>query len=177
MTTVKQAMKAYFDSLVDQVWQTDRELPRAEVVEDADSLIYVGEPDRDGYVQWRPTEKNKVDDLGTLERRLGISLHSSVKEYFNSYWFLYLGGHLQRWAVRLFPVVPGLELAGFAASLEDLLKEHGHNWPWAPIGLETNTGFSVVVNARTGEVAAWNDETGVAEALAADLPSLIKEVR
>lgn len=171
--SVKSAMATYFEWLVSETERRDHELPRAPVVEDASPTIYVGEPDRDEYVQWRPTEKFVVTPLEPIERRLGLTLPALLFEYFNSYWFLHLGGRYGVWGVELFAVVPGLELVDFTSALESAISEHGVTWPWVPLGIETNTGFAIIMHRETGEMALWNRERELAEHLAPSLESLI----
>lgn len=171
--TVKTAMTSYFEWLIAETNRRHHGLPRTPLVEDAEPTLYVGEPDANEYIQWRPMEKTSVHDLGPLERRFGISFHSSIFEYFNSYWFLQLGGQLDRRSIELMPVVPGLELDQFTTVLQSLVDHYGPAWGWAPIGIEANTGFAVVTKTDSGAVALWNLERESAESIAPDLSALI----
>jgi hypothetical protein len=126
------------------------------------------------WIHWRPIRKDRTTDHGAVERRFGAAFHPSVHEYFNAYWFLALGGHHERRALELTPVVPGAELDDFTQQLEAAVRDRGAAWPWTPLGIETNTGFPVVVSATDGSVALWNFEIESLEPVAADLGSLIR---
>ena len=45
-----------------------------------------------GYIQWRPLRQEKNLDLSDLEKRLNVSIHTQIRQYFTSYWFLSLDG-------------------------------------------------------------------------------------
>ena len=98
---------------------------------------------------------------------------SCRSQYFNAFWFLALGGRHQRRALELTPVVPGAELDDFTHQLEAALRDRGGKWPWTPLGIETNTGFAVVVSSCDGSVALWSFETQTIEPLESDLATLI----
>lgn len=81
---IKEAMNQYFslrktvaDEGLDFLFKTPFD-------EEDNSLIYVGEVDEDEYISWRPVEKKVTSDFSSLEDRLGIKIHGSVVEYFNS---------------------------------------------------------------------------------------------
>ena len=161
--------RAEFDSL-GQVF-------RAPLVERADPIIYLGQPDENDIVEWAPREKEHLHVMSNIEHRLGVRFHNSIADYFNSYWFLVLGGRSGPWCVQLRPVVPGVELDEFLADADEFANSHEGKLPRTPIGIETNTGFTVLVDNQTGRVELDNTEKNVLEPLAENLADLIETLR
>lgn len=115
---MKQAMHLFFENLL-KVWNKDYSpLPLVPWDEDIDPTFYVGEPNESNWVQWKPKEKNIIHDFDYLEKKHGIKIHSTIKDYFNSYWFLELGWSIDGRSISLIPVAPGKELSVF----EELLS-------------------------------------------------------
>lgn len=50
------------------------------------SQCQVGEPDADGFIFWRPRERDTVADFGGLERALDVEIHPDVKSFYGSHW-------------------------------------------------------------------------------------------
>ena len=50
--------------------------------------------DSDGYVQWQPKLQSKSVDFVNLEEELGFKIHSDIKDYFSTYYFLEMIGRL-----------------------------------------------------------------------------------
>lgn len=169
-------MSEYFRILL-EVWQAKHGgLPVTPYDEEVESFIYGGEPDEEGWVSWRPVEKQDEDDMADVERELGVALHPSVKEYFNCFWFCSLGGRAHGHAVQLEPVQPGVGLEDFVRNLRGYKGAHGGRLDNIPVGVETGQGMLVVVDNETGEVKLEDYESSSFELLAADLGSLITEM-
>jgi hypothetical protein len=169
---VKKEMRDYFDRL-QKAWQeTQGSLPMTPWDETADPLIYVGEPGEDEWVAWQPKEKTVVHRLDKLEKRVGVSFHPSIHEYFNSYWFCLFGGVAGGYAVSLLPVVPGAELDAFTSQVLGAAAQCGGKLERIPIGFERN-GLPVVVDNKTGQVGVEDWESGEVTPLASGLAELI----
>ncbi len=67
---------------------------------------------------------------------MGIQLHNSIKEYYNSYCFLDLGGNYLGYDFELNPVIPGIELHDFYVSLQGYRGAHDNQLNNIPIGME-----------------------------------------
>lgn len=67
---------------------------------------------------------------------MGIQLYNSIKEYYNSYWFLDLGGNYLGYDFELNPVIPGIELHDFYVSLQGYRGAHDNQLNNIPIGME-----------------------------------------
>ena len=167
-----EAMENYFERLRASWKDREGTLPKAAVDEDAQPLIYVGEPDEEGYVEWRATRKTVSTDLGPVEEATGQSIHPSVREYLNSYWFAELFGKYGGVGVTLAPVLPGLELTSFLTSLAGYKEAHDDRIDHIPVGTEFN-GDLVVIDNKTGEVLLEDYERGAFRSLAPNLETLI----
>lgn len=84
---MKNEMKNCFDKIIREWQDCNNSLPKSLWIEEAEAFIYEGEPDTEGYVFWKPLEKNIIHDFSDIEKDLGIELYNSIKEYYNSYWF------------------------------------------------------------------------------------------
>ncbi len=67
---------------------------------------------------------------------MGIQLHNSIKEYYNSYWFLDLGGNYLGYDFELNPVIPGIELHDFYVPLQGYQGAHDNQLNNIPFGME-----------------------------------------
>ena len=170
---MKTVMSKYFARLL-EVWRkTDNTLPMTVRLEEAEPFIYVGAENDDGWIQWRPIEKAAKHDFTDIETELGATLHRSIKEYYNSYWFCALAGSYRSRGVSLFPVVPGLAPGDFVDRLRACKDAHGGKLETVPIGLEANSDLLIVVDNRTGYVFVEDHERGTFERLASSLEELI----
>ena len=152
---VKAAMKKYFDALETLYKDKTGDLPYFPYDPTLPPIIYVGSPTKEEWIRWRAVEKNTVTDLTKLEEQLHIKFHSSIFEYFNSYWFAFLNGTVAESECELLPVLPGREIDEFVtlqyqysqycASLNRPMK-------YTPIGSEVEPSNAIVVNNINGKV-------------------------
>lgn len=122
--------KKYFNKGLDFLFKTQYN-------EEVDSLIYQGEMDDEEEILWKPTEKNKKNDLMQIEEKFGIRLHTSIRDYFNSYWFAEIDGFICTHYIRLEPVLPNIEFDSFEGNLEGYINNH-NKIDKVPIGIEGN---------------------------------------
>ncbi|EEK72659.1 SecY interacting protein Syd [Bacillus sp. RC218] len=160
--------KEYFDKGVDFLFKTPYN-------EEVDSFIYQGEMDDEEEISWKPIEKNKKNDLTTIEERFEIKLHTSIDDYFNSYWFADLDGFVGNHYIRLEPVLPNIELDSFESNLEGYKNNH-NKVDKTPIGVEGN-GLIVVLDNVSGKVEVEDFERGSFEALSDSLDELISNLK
>ncbi len=180
--TVSDAMAAYFRR------RLAAGLPmRSADIEDVDPLLFVTQPDENGVVEWRPQPKLTESDFTEIELRAGVSLHPSIKQYYNAYWFLGLGGKFRERNVTLDPVRPGVDLADFEAKIfgakygsfctTGYLAAHEGELRHVPIGLHQPDDLLLVVNNSDGTVAVEDHESGTVMVIAGSLAELILELR
>ncbi|WP_174818624.1 SecY-interacting protein Syd [Paenibacillus kobensis] len=144
--------------------------------EEVDSLIYVGEVDEDEYISWRPVEKNVTNDFSLLEEKLGIKIHGSVVEYFNSYWFADLDGFIKDHYIKLEFVLPKADLESYGNLLSGYKSNHNNNIENIPIGIEGN-GLIVVVDNQDGSVKLEDYERNSFEVISEGIEQLILSLR
>lgn len=161
--------KEYFDKGLDFLFKT-------EYNEEIDSFIYQGEMDDDEEILWKPVVKNTNHDLKEIEERLDIKFHSSVNEYFNSYWFADLDGFIDSHYIRLEAVLPNIELDSFESTLEGYKNNHGNRLDKIPIGIEGN-GLIVVLDNKNGRIELEDFERGSLDVISNSLMELISSLR
>lgn len=177
MNIVKREMKKYFDQLI-EVWENFNDsYPKMQWNEEATSTIYDGDIDEEGYVCWKPIEKNIIHDFEDIERELEITLHSSIKDYFNSYWFGELAGFYKSYNIILEPVLPGIEINDFVIQLIGYKESHKGKLDNIPLGIEGVNGFLVVVENETGIVKLEEFETGKYEFLSESIESMVSDIK
>ena len=103
---VQKSMKKYFEALEDLYKNQTGDLPYFPYDPTLSPTIYVGSPTKEEWIQWRATEKDAVTDLAKIEAQLHVKFHSSIFEYFNSYWFAFLNGTVEGLECELLPVLP-----------------------------------------------------------------------
>lgn len=174
--SIKEAMNQYFslrkaiaDEGLDFLFKTPFD-------EEVDSLIYVGEVDEDEYISWRPVEKKDLYDFKTLEENLDVKIHSSVIEYFNSYWFADLDGFIKDHYIKLESVLPKADIQSYSNTLKGYKKNHNNKLENIPLGIEGN-GLIVVVDNEDGSVKLEDFERSSFEVLSESIEKLITTVR
>ena len=169
---MKEEMKQYFHKLLKEWKDYNHSLPKSVWIEEAESFIYEGEPDIEGYIFWKPVEKDVIHDFSDTEKKLAVQLHHSIKEYYNSYWFFDLAGSYLEYGIELNPVIPGIEVRDFYTSLQGYKEAHHNELKNIPIGIESN-GLLVVVDNENGQVKIEDYERGSFEVISKSLAELI----
>lgn len=151
---IKHAMKRYFnwyDSL------SDDQLPPIAIPDGATAGIFVG-VENDGWIRWRPKEKDEYFDLFELEKNARIEIHESIKHLINSWWFLYLNIQLNDYCFTIDPIIPGNYKVAFLSKLLGYKKAHNEKLDYIPIGIDLEKDLLLVINNKTGGVCAENFE-------------------
>lgn len=158
----------------------------SEDTDEFDPLLFVGPPDEDGCVEWKPQPKSEEYDFTEIERRAGVALHPSIKDYYNAFWFLEMGGKLRTGNATLDPVRPGVGLADLEAKLfgadyggfrtTGYVAAHNGKLRHVPIGLHHPSDLLLVVDNTNGTVAVEDHETGTFQVVAPGLAELISEL-
>jgi hypothetical protein len=172
---MKAAMRDYFERLLDAWARQHGTLPHTAWNEDADPAIYVGEPDAEEWIAWRPVEKTVRHDLRELEVIRGHPVHPSLEAYFNSYWFAAIGGRIGPYRLTLEPVLPGIEIESFLAETADYAQAHDGRLDSIPLGIDAS-GLLLVVDADSGRVLVEDVERQEFEEIAESLPQLIRQL-
>ena len=169
-------MAQYFDRLL-QRWESEHGgLPRVPYDEEVDPIVYVGSPDDEEWIQWRPVEKAVSHDVADIAGRFGLGIHPSVNQYWNSFWFCSLGGTFQRHGIDLSPVLPRREVADMEDAFAGYARAHQAGGGHAPIGVERN-GLLVVVRDSDGVVCVEDYEQQSFREIAGSLAELIVQLR
>lgn len=173
---MKEVIKAYFERFVDKWMEYNNSLPKIVWNEDVAEFIYSGTEDEYGYISWKPMEKSMKFNFDEIEGQYNVQLHNSVKEYFNSYWFLELTGWISSYNVNLHPVIPGIEPDYFISLVKDYVESKEFTFKYIPIGYESN-GMLLVINNNTGEIFVEDFELNEYKKIANSLESLILHLK
>ncbi|UNL83207.1 SecY-interacting protein Syd [Priestia koreensis] len=173
---MKETMREYFAQFTNEWMKFNHSLPRIVWNEDVDSFIYYGEEDKDGYISWEPIEKKEASTFKEIETQYHVQLHDSVKQYFNSYWFLELMGWTNSYNIHLHPVAPGIEPNYFISLVKDHVELKGGILQYVPIGYESD-GMLIVLNNNTGEIFVEDFELHEYTQIANSLEILISQLK
>ena len=136
-----------------------------------DPRLYVGEADDEGWARWRPAKKDEIYDFSKFEEKAGITLHSSIKECFNSFWFCILLVEYRDQQYEMTPVIPNEYLERFLVQTLYYKQRRG-NFDFIPIGVCLGDGLLLVDNAN-GEVVV--EDVSGKKTLAASLADFLRD--
>jgi hypothetical protein len=175
--STKEAMERYFQMRKDVADEGLDFLFKTPVTnEDDNSIIYEGEVDEDEYISWKPVKMTVSIDFKSLEEEFETIFHSSIIDYFNSYWFADLDGFFKKHYIKLEPVLPNTEINSFRESMEGYKLNHGDRLENIPIGIEGN-GLLVVIENNSGRVQLEDFERGSFEVIADNIQELMVNLR
>ena len=91
---MKNALEIYFKKQR-EYWQAKYStFPQMPYNKAIDECMIIPNSLKDGYIQWQPIPQDKTVDFSGLERKLNLSIHPRIKEYFTSFWFLSVVGNV-----------------------------------------------------------------------------------
>ncbi|MBD5797504.1 hypothetical protein BHU24_26420 [Bacillus pseudomycoides] len=174
---MKESLEQYFHHLL-YFWKEKYGThPKAPWDEEMEPILYLGHPDEEEYVYWKPVEKVRLDDFSEIEKVLDFKIHFSIKEYFNSYWFLNLQGFYGSRFVNLEPVEPGKSLLEFFQVMKQYEENRGRQLRYIQMGFISPEDMAITVDNETGQVFIENFETEENELLSHSLVELISNLK
>ena len=154
------------------MWKTERNsLPMISYDEDKETVLYVGEENDEGDIQWEYRPAEKTVDFSEIEKKFSIIIPQEVKEYYNSYWFLQLEGFLGKDAIFFDPID---DTSDVISVLEYTFANESREIIF--IGTYCKWDVPICVKISTGEVVIWDAENGKEYALAKSLEDLFSKM-
>jgi len=168
---LKEKIKACLDQWF-HVWKEDQgTLPKVSYEEEADSNLYVGKPDKEGWIEWQYAPVKEMVDFSGLEQKYEVFIPDAVKEYYNAYCFLELAGFYKNACIYFNRVE---DPADAAAVIEELLEKEGN---YLFIGNYYKYDLPLCVKINGGQVVIWDQEKGREYFLAESLAELFASLR
>ncbi|MCL2080097.1 MAG: SecY-interacting protein Syd [Oscillospiraceae bacterium] len=154
--SMKNTLEIYFQKQREywqEKYQTFPQMPYSKAI---DERMIVKDSLKDGYIQWQPIHQNNTVDFTALERKLNISIHPRIKEYFTSFWFLSMVGTIKGNILR-FTAVP------YGISIIDLVNE---SYRWGSTNFVENKkqfefGFAKIGNDDSYLLYVDNDTASI----------------
>lgn len=171
--SIKNALEKYFKDLLEGYSETADGFPIIPKRKDVDPMIYVGEPDEEGWCRWKPIIKDKMHDLKEIEEENKLELHLSIREYLNSFWFLKIKAKFKNYKISMHSVEPNRELNPFKELLKGYKLEHNNELKHIPLGSEMKIGYLIVVDNETGEVKFEDYDKSTFKTIAGSLEEFI----
>ncbi|MFS0858730.1 MULTISPECIES: SecY-interacting protein Syd [Paenibacillus] len=139
--------------------------------------MYVGVPDEEESIQWRPRLKTTKEDFTLIERELGMKLHSSIKEYFDSFWFLNLQGFYGPNRITLEEVTPNKDIGAFFINQKNFEVSAQRKFDYILIGYISPDDQGLLLDNRTGGIVREDYETNERLPVSSSLSELIDSLR
>ena len=89
---IKESLKTYLDEYFESYKKYMGTYPTVPYDEDEESSLWFGEVKDEDYIQWMYKEKDEITLFTELENEIGEALPDSIKEFYNSWYFLQLQG-------------------------------------------------------------------------------------
>lgn len=172
--SVKEELENLMEKLVKGYESTPSGLPLNPKRKDIDSIVYIGEPNADGWSRWKPVKQTSDEEFLLLLNFLKIEVSQDVIEYFTSYYFLTFSIMYKSYTIRLNDVAPEANLKRLKMKFENFRDPRDGKINYFPIGLEVRAGYSVVVEVKTGLVKFFDSETWKTKKIAASLQEFLK---
>ena len=141
-----------------RVWNT---YPKVSINEKYDQCgLYISEESKVGYVEWQPKLQNKDIDFQIIEKKLGYKIHSDIKNYVSTYWFLPLNSSLETVEqLQLKEILPNYDIEKlikdrFRKDIFHYLKDSEYFLIGDFCCIRGDDSYSLQVNNNTGEVIA-----------------------
>lgn len=168
---IKEELHRYLEKYV-EFWKNERgSLPMVPYDEDCETKMYLGERDEDEYIQWNYKRKDKIIEFLPIEKKYDIKLHSDLKEYYNSYYFLQLEGFVDGRRIWLDPID---EERDILAELEYIFENEGKHI--IEIGVEGKSDLPLYFEINSGNVMIYDFENNDKKILADSLKELFAKL-
>lgn len=182
------SMKEAFDTFFEEMTQNyikERGVPPKAPCDESfrpTGLFLLDTLDNKGYAQWKPRLQDKIFSFDNVEKELGFSIHTQIKEFLSTYYFLSLDGKIQssrgKVTLRLNGITPYTVLDRLIIYNFDSEETHFmHDCKYFLIGtycmIGGNDSYLVQVNNDTGEVTAVDVMDRISVKLADSIEELL----
>lgn len=172
--SVKKSLDIYLKKLLLYWNKNYKSLPLIAWDPDINQSLYIGDPDEEEYIHWKPKLKEEYDDFKKIESLLGIKIHHSLKEYFSSYYFLEFEGFYNSKRITLEPVEPSKDIFTYFNNLKKYEEIKGFSeFRYIHIGIISPEDMSIEFDNRSGKIVKRNYEINTIEEIATSLEILI----
>lgn len=164
---MREAFETYFNKLDTRYRNEYGTHPKTVYLSKCDKKgIYIsGTLDCEGYAEWLPVLQDEPIMFDDLEKEVGFKIHSDIKQYFTTYWFMQLAGKRGENHFSLQEIEPNTDIK---VLVKNCLKkgdiEYMKPGRFCAIGdadIDGNQDCGLYVNNDTGEVICVNwDEAG-----------------
>ena len=173
IVSVKNELNKFFDKLLEEYKKTPDGLPMAPRRKDIDQPIYVGDVDSEGWCKWKPVPCFQTKDFICLLDKYGIERNINIIEYFTSYYFLVMHIQFKKHLIGINAVESKDDYKGLQRRIDSYVDQNG-KITHISLGIEERTGYTVVVEVKTGIVKYVDDDKGKMRKIASSLEEFIK---
>ena len=163
--SMKEAFETFFEEMTQNYLKERGIPPQAPCNEERrpTGLFLLETLNDKGYAQWKPRLQEETMSFDNVENKLGFSIHSQIKDFLSTYWFLALDGIIQTSSgeaeLRLNGLTPysNLEeriISDFNNDETHYLHDHKYFLVGTFCSIGGNDSYLVQVNNDSGEVTA-----------------------
>ncbi len=171
--SVKNELDSFFDRFLKKYQQTSSGLPMCPRNKNINQTIYVGESGTDGWCKWKPVPCFQTKDFICLLDKYGIERNINIIEYFTSYYFLVMHIQFKKHLIGINAVESKDDYKGLQRRIDSYVDQNG-KITHISLGIEERTGYTVVVEVKTGIVKYVDDDKGKMRKIASSLEEFIK---
>lgn len=181
MYMIKDAIEKYYERLSKAWAESNNTLPLVPYNHKVPPIVYIGVEDDEGYIGWQLVKNDKVAGFSKLNLELGFDLHSDIKMYLLSYYFMDLSGEIKDGLeVIMTPITPLTNVETFILNRNNVTIENGRDNQLIELGLvilNGNDSLLLCVDNSNGEVKWLDGETGDIEVISNSLENLINAMK
>lgn len=139
------------------IWdKVQKSLPKIEYNKEFCNEMFVGDIDKDGYIEWKPIRQKKKVDFQKIETTFDIVICSDVKSYINTYYFPELMGGTEEYNLFFPPIASEKDVERL---VYNIINSHTNI---ISFGIEEN-GYTVFINYESGQVYIEKDSNNLIE--------------
>lgn len=186
--SMKEAFETFFEEMTQNYLEKRGFPPQAPCNEERHptGLFLLETLNEKGYAQWKPKLQENVVSFSKVEQELGFLIHSQIKEFLSTYWFLALDGRIQtqnkKIVLRLNGLTPYNDLnerivSGFDNEQSHYLSDHKYFLIGTYCMIDGNDSYLIHVNNDTGEVTAVEVMDKISITLANSIEELLMNMK
>lgn len=162
-----------------EVWELNNSsLPKVPYNKNNNSDFYIGDRDKDGYVQWKIIKVTKPVAKNSLFEELGIKLHDDIYDLLNSWYFLDICGFIGEDEITLHNITPETIPSVFLRRRYESLAINNERVRYVQIG-DYNTSeesLFLCIDNDTGEIVCYDSESMSVHIVSESMEELIQKL-
>ena len=159
---MKNAFEIYFKKQ-HEYWQSRyATFPQVPYNKSIDERMIIQNTKKDGYIQWQPIPQDTGVCFSNLEKKLNLTIHPRIKEYFSSYWFLSMVGKVAEGNLEFTAIPYGINIVGLVEESYShgvgKFPNGGVNFELGSAIIDDDDSFLIYVNNNNASIKCLQPE-------------------